>query len=604
MYLNDLNSSRHNVEKLNRILADTFKHDVDLSEMTTDSLNRMLNTTNAKMTAIKESDLKYWENPQYNKLGLIQHQLKTYITEIAPTRGDSKRVKAKESTIMEADLDQAEVLLAAQELVDEMQKMVENVAEMQVQKLMPIVDAMKEQVGFDVAEQYNAAADGALGALLDQMKTAKEAVENATLAARGEPVNTPAATDMGMDDADMDPEAPMDDMGADEFGGDDAAAGEENPVGRELKGESALANMERGALAEKKFLESKDKLFKMVESGQMSQTDFINVINELDEGWAEFARDAKAVGKVAGGGLAKGLGYMLKRDGDKDRSAQDGGFSDRLGRGLTNIGNDAYDSGIDTLKKSFAPAVKYFKGVKEAPEDKQSGVQKLPGKMTPELKKYLSQFGLDRGDVIDMMTDPSASPRQFQPLLGKLKGDERVGVNVGEPVPNQGGVAPKLQNKRGFDPMGDQVPPASLQNKRGFTPGKQVPPASLQNKRGFTPGVQTPPTGGAKPAPIDGGIAPGTTKGGPSKLRQRQMNKQRQKQANDAFLKKRLDQRYGQGEFAPKPKPRVPDAIGPGSTFTVNPILPNPKPPAPLDGGIKPGTTAGGKSKLRQRLGK
>ena len=51
-----------------------------------------------------------------------------------------------------------------------------------------------------------------------------------------------------------------------------------------------------------------------------------------------------------------------------------------------------------------------------------------------------------------------------------------------------------------------------------------------------------------------------------------------QKQANDAFLKKRLDQRYGRGEFAPKPQA-----------------------PAPLDGGIAPGTTAGGPSLLRQR---
>ena len=282
MYLNDLNSSQHNVAKLNKILSQAFEHDVNLSAMSTDSLNRMLNTTNAKMMAIKESDLTYWENAQYNKLGLIAHQLKTYITEIAPTRNDGKKMK-KESTVMEADLDQAEVLLAAQELVDELQGMVEDVAEMQVQKLMPIVDAMKEQVGFEVAEAYNNAADGALGQLLDAMKTAKGAVENATLAARGEPVDMPAPTDMGMDDADMDPEAPMDDdMGPDEFGGDEAEAGEDNAVGRELKGESALANMERGALAEKKFLESKDKLFKMVESGQLSQTDFINVINELD----------------------------------------------------------------------------------------------------------------------------------------------------------------------------------------------------------------------------------------------------------------------------------------------------------------------------------
>ena len=280
MYLNDLNSSQHNVKKLNKILSQTFNHEVDLSEMSTDSLDRMLNTTNAKMMAIKESDLKYWENPQYNKLGLIAHQIKEYLSEIAPTRTDGKKMK-KESTVMEADLDQAEVLLAAQELVDEMQGMVEDVAEMQVQKLMPIVDAMKEQVGFEVAEQYNNAADAALGTLLDAMKTAKNAVEDATLAARGEKVAAPTPTDMGMDDDDMDSEAPMD-MDGDEFGGDDAEAGEENPVGRELKGEGALADMEKEAMLEKKFLESKDRLFKMVESGTLSHDQFINIVSEFE----------------------------------------------------------------------------------------------------------------------------------------------------------------------------------------------------------------------------------------------------------------------------------------------------------------------------------
>ena len=134
MFLNDLHSAKHNVEKLNKVLADSFNHEVDLSNMNMDSLNRMLNTTEAKMMAIKENDLKYWENPQYNKLGLIQHQLKTYINEVAPTRTDGKKMKARtESVVMEDELEQAEVMLAAQEMVDELQKMVEDVAEMQVQ---------------------------------------------------------------------------------------------------------------------------------------------------------------------------------------------------------------------------------------------------------------------------------------------------------------------------------------------------------------------------------------------------------------------------------------------------------------------------------------
>jgi len=130
MYLNDLNSAAHSVDKINRVLANTFGHNVNISEMSTNTLERMLTTTNAKIQQIKESDLKYWENPTYNKLNLISASLKTYIKEVAPGRSDGKtmKTKVKEST----DLEQAEVMLAAQELVDELQKMVENLAEMQV----------------------------------------------------------------------------------------------------------------------------------------------------------------------------------------------------------------------------------------------------------------------------------------------------------------------------------------------------------------------------------------------------------------------------------------------------------------------------------------
>ena len=276
MYLNDLNSAAHNVDKINKVLANTFGHNVNVAEMSSESLGRMLSATNAKITAIKESNSAYWENPTYNKLNLIQHSLRTYINEVAPMRSDNKKMKTKVKESVE--LEQAEVMLAAQELVDELQKMVENLAEMQVQKLMPIVDAMKEQMGFEQAEAYNASAEAALGSLLDGAKAAKGELENATLTARGEaPAAAPMPTDMGMEPEVMD-EPDM----ADDFGGDDAAAGDDNQLGRELKGESALANMEKGALAEKKFLESKGKLFKMVESGTMTHDQFINIINELD----------------------------------------------------------------------------------------------------------------------------------------------------------------------------------------------------------------------------------------------------------------------------------------------------------------------------------
>lgn len=269
MYLNDLNSANHSVGKINRILASTFGHNINLGEMSTNALTRMLTTTSAKIATIKENDLKYWENPQYNKLKLIEHQLTTYIKEVAPARKDGKRAKMKESIVMEQDLDQAEVLLAAKEMVDKLQKMVEDVAAMQVQELMPITDAMKNQLGFEIAEQFNTAADAALGALLDQLKTAKDALDNATLQASGQPTNGPAPTDMS-DMSDIDSE--LSDLEGDDFEGDDAAAGADNTVGRELKAESAMDRMEKRALAEKRVLLAKKRVVETARAKGFSES--------------------------------------------------------------------------------------------------------------------------------------------------------------------------------------------------------------------------------------------------------------------------------------------------------------------------------------------
>lgn len=281
MYLNDLKSTTESVAKLNRVLASTFGHDVDLSEMNIDSLGRMLTATNQKMMAIKESDLAYWDNPQYNKLNLIQHQLRTYINEVAPARTDGKAMKKQktlESKLMEDELASAEVLLASQELVDKLQKMVEDVAEMQVQELMPIVDAMKTEVGFDVAEAYNSQAEEALKTLLDQMKTAKDQLENATLQAQGKTPNTPMAAPEGpvAPEMDMDMEAPMDD-----FGGVDAAAGAENNIGRELKAESAIARMEQQALKEARVLDAKKKVLEAAKAAGYTKAQFQKLLKSI-----------------------------------------------------------------------------------------------------------------------------------------------------------------------------------------------------------------------------------------------------------------------------------------------------------------------------------
>ena len=72
--------------------------------------------------------------------------------------------------VMENELDQAEVLLAAKNMADELQKMAENLASMQVEELMSITNAMKEEVGTAEADAFNTLAEAAIGSVLRQLK--------------------------------------------------------------------------------------------------------------------------------------------------------------------------------------------------------------------------------------------------------------------------------------------------------------------------------------------------------------------------------------------------------------------------------------------------
>jgi hypothetical protein len=227
---------------------------------------------------------------------------------------------------------------------------------MQVQKLMPIVDAMKEQVGFEQAEAYNNSADGALASLLDQAKAAKEALENATLAARGQAPTNPAPTDMAMDaPADSETDMAVDTDMDDDFDADDAAAGDENTIGRQLKGESAIADLEGRALSEKKFLESKDKLFKMVESGKMTQEHFINVISQLDEADPYYGQNYKDMHNDNTQKLPRGVG-MITKPKPSDRPKPPGyGKKPKMPSGLRTAdlrpGDVGYDAMVDMVKR-------------------------------------------------------------------------------------------------------------------------------------------------------------------------------------------------------------------------------------------------------------
>ena len=151
------------------------------------------------------------------------------------------RLRREYRILKESEIQQAQVVLAAQDLVDKMQDMVEEVSELQFKDLPALVESIKNQVGVDQAMQFNTDATGALAGLLQNLQGAKQQLEAAlgVVTGTGGPdmsaiANAGAAAgDMGAAGADM---GAAGDLGLDAPppGEGDLEAAAEPPVGAAL----------------------------------------------------------------------------------------------------------------------------------------------------------------------------------------------------------------------------------------------------------------------------------------------------------------------------------------------------------------------------------
>jgi uncharacterized protein (DUF2164 family) len=89
-------------------------------------------------------------------------------------------------------------VLAAQDMVDKMQDMIEDSTEMQFKELPALVDSIKNQIGPDQAAQFNNDAQAALSGLVQNLQGSKQQLEQALGVVTGQgPVAMPGA-DTGM----------------------------------------------------------------------------------------------------------------------------------------------------------------------------------------------------------------------------------------------------------------------------------------------------------------------------------------------------------------------------------------------------------------------
>ena len=137
-------------------------------------------------------------NPAYLKLVMMEEGL------IGRILSDDSR-----EVIRESEVQQAQVVLAAQDMVDKIQDMLEEASEMQFKDLPALCDQIKNEVGMEQSQQFNADATAALSGLIQNLQGARQQLSAALGVVTGQAPALPGMAAPGAAPAaDMAPAAP------------------------------------------------------------------------------------------------------------------------------------------------------------------------------------------------------------------------------------------------------------------------------------------------------------------------------------------------------------------------------------------------------------
>jgi alanyl-tRNA synthetase len=161
----------------------------------------------AKIAMIKDPKLKQavTKASQGQALNTQDQQL----VAAAAMQTESNQIRRQLYNLLrESEVQQAQVVLAAQDMVDEVQKMSEQVSAMQFKDLPALVDQIKNQIGVDQAMQFNTDATAALAGLLQNLQGARQQLDQALGVVTGQAAPTIPGDD-GMA-GEMPPEGELD----------------------------------------------------------------------------------------------------------------------------------------------------------------------------------------------------------------------------------------------------------------------------------------------------------------------------------------------------------------------------------------------------------
>ena len=225
-------------KKINKVMESRFGIKIDYANLDFPKAYKLARGLTESLNQIKSSHGVHQaeKNPKYMELLMIREGLHRWM------------VENKQQLITESEMGKSQAILAAKDMVDSIQDMLEDVSKMQNEQMPALLDTIRDQIGMEQADAFKASVGSLLANMVDQLGSARESADQAARALAGEQVAQPMAMggaggigggmpapggDMG---SDMGLATDMgSDLDSDEFAATDAAAGGAEALGREKR---------------------------------------------------------------------------------------------------------------------------------------------------------------------------------------------------------------------------------------------------------------------------------------------------------------------------------------------------------------------------------
>ena len=178
MNLNDLRESKRG-KLASKVLRENYGVSLKFDSLDTKQTNRMLSKIRNLINETRSSSKIHAShaNPEYLKLLMMEQALSDHLFDLR---------RRTQIVVENEEVQKSQVILAAQDMIDSIQKMLEQISKMNVEELPAVVDGISNEIGSNESEQFNQSVGTSLNTLQQALSTAKQELQSALGTITGE----------------------------------------------------------------------------------------------------------------------------------------------------------------------------------------------------------------------------------------------------------------------------------------------------------------------------------------------------------------------------------------------------------------------------------